>query len=391
MIETTRLNDQDVAMEPKALAMALELSSSQWRVAFTTGVGQRPRRRLVRREQWGRLADEIATAKARFHLPADAPVVSCYEAGPDGFWVHRFLTALGVTNLVVDSASIEVSRRARHAKTDRLDVERLLGLVLRYVGGERSALRVVHVPAEADEHRRQLHRELLTLTQDRVRVTNRIRGLLLTLGIHAPIGKQFGRTMKRLQQWNGDPLPTPVRMRLEREWAHVELLTKQMKALVAERHAIVCEASAGLGEQVRRLARLRGVGEHSAWVFAAEFFAWRQLRNRRQVGAIAGLVPTPHQSGALEWEQGISKAGNRHVRALAIQIAWSWVRRQPHSALTQWFQSRFGDGGPRARKIGIVAVARRLLIALWRYVDAGVMPEGATLAVKRGAPPLVAA
>jgi transposase len=177
-----------------------------------------------------------------------------------------------------------------------------------------------------------------------------------------------------------------VRTRLEREWAHVELLTRQMKALVAERHAIVCEAQGGLGEQVRRLARLRGVGEHSAWVFAAEFFAWRRLRNRRQVGAIAGLVPTPHQSGTLEWEQGISKAGNRHVRALAIQIAWSWVRRQPKSALTQWYQSRFGGGGPRARKIGIVAVARRLLIALWRYVDAGVLPEGATLGVKRGAP-----
>lgn len=391
MSETMRPNDQGVTMESTTLVMALELSSSQWRVAFTTGVGQRPRRRIVRREQWAHFADEIATAKARFHLSPDAPVVSCYEAGPDGFWIHRFLTALGIENLVVDSASIEVSRRARHAKTDRLDVERLLALVLRYVGGERSALRVVHVPGEADEHRRQLHRELLTLTQDRVRVTNRIRGVLLTLGIHAPIGVQFGRTLKRLQQWNGHPLPAPVRTRLEREWAHVELLTRQMKALVAERHAVVCEASSGLGEQVRRLARLKGVGEHSAWVFAAEFFAWRQLRNRRQVGAIAGLVPTPHQSGSLEWEQGISKAGNRHVRALAIQIAWSWIRRQPHSALTQWYQSRFGGGGPRARKIGIVAVARRLLIALWRYLDAGVLPEGATLAVKRGAPAITPA
>ena len=386
MNETMRSSDQGVAMESTTLVMALELSSAQWRVAFTTGVGQRPRRRIVRREQWSRFAEELATAKARFHLPPEAPVVSCYEAGPDGFWIHRFLTALGVTNLVIDSASIEVSRRARHAKTDRLDVERLLALVLRYVGGERTALRVVHVPPEADEHRRQLHRELLTLTQDRVRVTNRIRGVLLTLGIHTVIGARFGRTLKRLQQWNGEPLPAPVRARIEREWAHVELLTQQMKALVAERHVIVCEAESGLGEQVRRLARLRGVGEHSAWVFAAEFFAWRQLRNRRQVGAIAGLVPTPHQSGSLEWEQGISKAGNRHVRALAIQIAWSWVRRQPHSALTQWYQSRFGGGGPRARKIGIVAVARRLLIALWRYVDAGVMPEGATLGVKRGAP-----
>lgn len=386
MSDTMRSNDRGVAMESTTLVMALELSKAQWRVAFTTGVGQRPRRRLVRREQWGGFADEIATAKARFHLPPDAPVVSCYEAGPDGFWIHRFLTALGVTNLVIDSASIEVSRRARHAKTDRLDVERLLTLVLRYVGGERTALRVVHVPAEGDEHRRQLHRELLTLTQDRVRITNRIRGLLLTLGIHTAIGAQFGRTLTRLQQWNGDPIPASVRARLEREWAHVELLTRQMKALVAERHAIVCQASNGLGEQVRRLARLRGVGEHSAWVFAAEFFAWRQLRNRRQVGAIAGLVPTPHQSGSIEWEQGISKAGNRHVRALAVQIAWSWIRRQPHSALTQWYQSRFGGGGPRARKIGIVAVARRLLIALWRYVDAGVMPEGATLSVTRGTP-----
>ena len=186
--------------------------------------------------------EEIAAAKTRFRLPADAPVVSCYEAGRDGFWVHRYLTSLGVENLVVDSSSIEVNRRARRAKTDRMDVEKLLAMLLRYVGGERTVWRIVRVPSEADEHRRQLHRELLALKQDRTRVTNRIAGLLATVGVLIKVDARFRDRLDRLMQWNGQPLPDALRFRLAREWEKVELLTAQVHAL--ERRAARCSARA---------------------------------------------------------------------------------------------------------------------------------------------------
>jgi transposase len=363
--------------------MAMDLGRSQWHLGFTTGVGQRPRCRTLSTEHWDRLAAEIATAKARFGLADDTRVVSCYEAGPDGFWIHRYLTSIGVESLVVDPSSIEVNRRGRQAKTDRLDVERLLGLLLRYVSGERKALRVIRVPAEDDEHHRQLHRELLTVTHDRIRVVNRIGSLLATQGVHAPVQSDFRRRLVALHQWDGQPLSSALRARLEREWEKVELLTTHIKGLEAERHHAVQTGGDRVATQVRQLVQLRAIGEHSAWVFVTEYFAWRQLRNRRQVSALAGLVPLPHKSGSIDFDRGISKTGNRRVRSLTIQIAWLWVRYQPTSALTQWYQRRFAGGGRRARKIGIVAVARRLLIDLWRYLDGGVVPEGAVMIAPR--------
>jgi transposase len=244
----------------------------------------------------------------------------------------------------------------------------------------------VHVPTKADEHRRQLHRELLTLTRDRVRVTNRIRGLSLTLRVRAAIGARFGSTMGRLRQWNGDALPAPVRTSREREWAHVELITQQMKAVVAERHDVVRQATNGMGEQARRLAHLRGIGEHSAWVFAAEFFAWRQLRSRREVGAVAGLVPRPHQSGFLDWQQGISKPGT--------DTCARWPSRSPgagfvaNSAMRSRSGIRPGSraaGRARARS-GSWPSRDGLFIYLWRYLDAAVVPAGAILGGTRGIP-----
>jgi transposase len=367
------------------LVMAMDLGRGQWRLGFTIGAGQRPRSRTIRGDEWRRLGDEIAAAEAKFGLPADARVVSCYEAGPDGFWIHRYLTTLGVESLVVDPASIEVNRRARQAKTDRLDVERLLALLLRYVNGETAALRVVRVPSEEAEHRRQLHREFITTTQDRVRVRNRITGLLTTQGLHVRVQSDFATRLSGLRRWDGQPLPSAIAQRLEREWAKVELLTTHLKGLEAERHQAVQCPTDPMATQVRRLVTLKGIGEHSAWVFVAEHFAWRQFRNRRQVGALAGLVPLPHKSGSLDFDRGISKAGSRRVRSLAVQIAWMWVRYQPQSALTQWWQTRFANSGPRARKIGIVAVARRLLIDLWRYLEHGVIPDGAIVVRERHA------
>jgi transposase len=371
------VNNHDQTGSGSPLAMAMDLGRRQWRLAFTTGLGQRPRCRSLPATQWHRLGEEIMRAKARFGLGDETRVVSCYEAGPDGFWIHRYLGSIGVDNLVVDPSSIEVNRRGRQAKTDRLDVERLLTLLLRYVANEHTALRVVRVPSEDDEQRRHLHRELISTTHERVRVLNRIDGLLATQGVHMPTPSNFLSRLPHLRQWNGALLGRPLQGRLEREWAKVELLNLHLQRLRAERREALEHGTDRVATLARQLATLRGIGEHSAWVFAAEYFAWRQLRNRRQVGALAGVVPLPHQSGSLAFDRPISKAGNRFVRSVAVQVAWGWIRYQPNSALTHWYGQRFSHGGPRARKIGIVAVARRLLIDLWRYVESGTIPEGA--------------
>jgi transposase len=334
---------------------------------------------VLRAEQWPRLTEEIEAAKRRFGLSADTPVLSCYEAGPDGFWVHRCLTMLGVRNVVVDSASIEISRRLRRAKTDRLDVDKLLAQLVRFSAGERTAFRVVHVPSEADEHRRHLHRELRALITDRGRVRNRIGGLLATQGVRIKVRMDFRAQLPALRQWNGEALPTTFQSRLVREWEKVELYSMQITALERERAELLRRSSDPAIARVRQLLELRGLGEASAWLFVMELFAWRHFSNRRQVGAVTGLVPTPYKSGTLAREQGISKAGNRIVRTIAVQIAWIWVRYQRESELTQWYLTRFAHAGPRARKVGIVAVARRLMIDLWRYLDTGVVPAGARL------------
>ena len=293
---TTTIRDDECGTEPTPLLMALELGRYQWSVGFTTGMGQRPRRRVLRSEHWARLADEIVAAKRRFGLSADAHVMSCYEAGPDGFWVHRCLTTLGVINVVVDAASIEISRRARRAKTDRLDVDRLLAQLVRYAGGERTAFRVVRVPTEADEHRRHLHRELRALISDRRRVMNRIGGLLATQGVRVRVRMDFRTQLPTLRQWNGEPLPATFQSRLEREWAKVDLYSTQITALEQERTDLLRQSSDSAVVLVRRLLELRGLGDASAWLFVMELFAWRQFTNRRQVGAVTGLVPTPYKS-----------------------------------------------------------------------------------------------
>jgi transposase len=239
----------------------------------------------------------------------------------------------------------------------------------------------VRVPGEADEHGRQLHRELLALKRDRTRVTNRITGLLATQGVHVSVRADFGDRLEALTLWNGEPVAVALRMRLRREWQKVELFTTQIRALEHARHEAVRHSDEHAVILVRRLRELRGIGDHAAWLFVMELFAWRQLKTRREVAAITGLAPTPYRSGTLDREQGISKAGNAAVRAIAIQIAWMWLLHQPQSQLAQWYEARFAHGGQRARKIGIVAVARRLMIDLWRYLEVGVIPEGAVLKV----------
>jgi len=370
------------------LAMSLELSASEWKMAFSPGLGQQARHRVIAAGDLEGLVKEIAAAKARFKLPTNVRVASCYEAGRDGFWIHRALELLGVENHVVDSASIEVSRHSRRAKTDRLDAGKLLSQLLRYLAGEKRALKVVRVPTEDEEDRRHLHRELKTVKRERTAVTNRIKGLLATVGVRLTEINELPRQMEQLRLWNGKPLPRWLKARLERDWGEREQLAERIAALEKQRGELLRKGTDSGSECARKLHQLRGMGPNASWLYSLEFFAWRAFKNRRQIGALAGLTPTPHQSGIERREQGICKAGNRWMRSLAIEIAWGWLRYQPDSDLSRWYRERYGSGSPRMRKIGIVALARKLLIELWKYLQTGTPPAGAVL--KRQAQPKAA-
>jgi transposase len=363
----------------QVLALALELSLTEWKIAFSTGLGQQPRYRSIPARDLERLREEIDRAKERFRLPQGARVVSCYEAGRDGFWLHRALLKAGVENLVVDSSSIEMKRRAKRAKTDRLDAGKLVGMLLRWLHGDKKVWSVVRVPTEEEEDRRQLHRELMTAKRDRGRLTNRIKGLLFAQGIYLVKLQDLPQTLPGLRTWSGKALPERLMQRLLREWEKVEQLGMQINQLNAVRRRMLKKGEDAGTQCARKLFALRGIGPSAAWLFALEFFAWREFRNVRQVGSLAGLTPTPYQSGKDGREQGIDKSGNRWIRALAIEIAWGWLRYQPESELSRWYERRFAGGGPRMRRVGIVALARKLLIELWKYLETGTPPAGAQL------------
>jgi len=364
---------------PATVYVAFELGNTEWKLAMTPSLDHLPVVRTMPARVLWRFEAELARAKRHFGLSATTLVRSCYEAGRDGFWLHRALLDRGVVNQVVDSSSIEVNRRARRAKSDRLDAGKLLTMLLRADAGERKVWSVIHVPTLAEEDRRQVHRELLFARRDRARLTNRIKGLLASQGVPLTCIHELTTHLETARLWDGAPLPPRLRARLEREGESRRGYTDRIRALKAERRLLLRAPDDKAIAQVRQLNRLRGVGIDSAWLYVMEFFAWRQFRNRRQVGGLAGLTDTHYRSGDLQHEQGISKAGNRWVRALAINGAWAWLRYQPRSALARWYQRKFGKGGSRARKIGIVALARKLLIAFWRYLDTGLVPEGAVL------------
>ena len=378
MTTTATHNEHDTTTE-RVLFVAFELSEKNWKLGFTTGHGQKPRERTVAARHQARVLQEVAQAKRRFGLPESAPVVSGYEAGREGFWLHRFLQSHGITNHVVDSSSIEVNRRKRRAKSDALDVRKLVSMLIRFHHGEGEVWRVVHVPTVEAEDQRHLHRDLETLKQERASTTTRIKGLLSSQGIRLTSLSQFPEQLDELRLWDGSPVPHGLRQRLLRVWAHHEFLSQQIAGLEAERRALLDSSPDASIEKVRQLMQLKGIGINGSWLLVMEFFAWREFKNRREVGGLAGLTPTPYHSGESAREQGITKSGNRHVRWMTTELAWSWVRYQPESALSCWFRERFGGGGKRLRRIGIVAVARKLLIALWRFLKSGVLPEGAEL------------
>jgi transposase len=370
---------QENTTNDSILYIAFELSNTTWKLAFGDGI--KARYATVSARDLEQLEDEIDKAKRHFGLKGSVRVKSCYEAGRDGFWIHRYLLSKGINNLIVDSSSIEVNRRKRRAKSDRLDADNLLRLLMRYHGGERKAWKVVNVPSVADEDARNLHRELETLLYERRRYRNRMKALFIQHGIEIrnPSRKDFLKMLTTLRTWDGKKLPKDMKARVVREYKRLRIVEDHMKLLKKEREQRVKTEKTVSSRLVAQLRELRGIGASSSWVFVMEFFGWRKFRNRKEVGALAGLAPSPYASGGYQREQGISKAGSARVRSMAVEISWCWLRFQPQSKLSKWFNERFASGGSRMQRIGIVAMARKLLVDLWLYLEHGVIPEGALL------------
>jgi transposase len=358
------------------LYVGLELSKKTWKLALSSGFGVQPWVRTVASGDFAAVDRVLAEARGRFRLAPTVPVVSCYEAGRDGFWIHRALTVRGWANRVVDSASIEVNRRQRRTKTDRIDAQKLVTMLVRACCGEPDVWREVRVPPEAAEAARHVSRERTALKKDETRAWNQITSWLATYGCRIARRQRTGQWWTQVRDWQGALLPAPVQERIARAVARVRVLQEQLAALERSQAAVV--AAAPTDTALARLVRVRGVATTSASVLLDEGLIWRAFQNRREIGGLLGFAPAKYNSGEAERDQGISRAGNQRLQAVSIQLAWNWVRWQPLSALTQWYLKKFGDHC-RSRRIGIVALARKLLIALWRYATTGVPPLGAAL------------
>lgn len=387
---TTNPQSQVNVQQP-ALHMALELSATKWKLAFSDSLGRNPRIRTIEAGDLGQLQAELTAAKKSFRLDSEAAVVSCYEAGRDAFWVHRCLVAMGIESHIVEPASIQVSRKARRAKTDRLDAVGIVKALLRWRVGDKMACRMIRIPTAEAEDARNLHREMVAIKKEKTAHTNRIKSLLAAQGISGVvIDRDFKSYLEEVHSADGRRLLSGLKARLSREFDRLAVAVEQIRQLQMQQAEMLRLAAAEIGRvepserKSSRLAQiayqlheLSGIGVVTSCTLAAEIFAWRDIQNRRQLGALAGLVPTPHSSGSEEKELGISKAGRGELRTLLIEIAWGWLSFQPQSELARWYQARFGDGTARNRKRGIVALARKLLVALGRYLRTGAVPEGA--------------
>ena len=371
---TTVLQSKHNAQE-QVLYMALELSNKRWKLGFSNADKQR--QVTIDGGDWVALASHVALAKEKLKLDKACQIRSCYEAGRDGFWLHRYLVGQGIDNVVIDASSIEVNRRRRRAKTDNVDVQSLLKLLIRYWGGEQKVMSVVRVPSVEVEDQRRLHRERERLLKERGAHSARIKSLLIAQGIRLEVKRDFLEQLNGVHAAGGYPLGEELKAELQREYQRYELVVEQVKALEHAQQQRAGQAHTKSMAQINHLMQLRGVGWQSSWILSMEFFAWRDFKNRRELGACAGLTPTPYASGESEREQGISKAGNRRIRSVMVELSWLWLRYQPGSTLSRWYQQRYANGGKRMRRIGIVAMARKLLIALWRYLRDGLIPEGA--------------
>jgi transposase len=369
------------------LFVALELSRKSWLVAVNAPGEEKVSKYTVAAGDGSRLLELLAglRAKAERRIGRPVTVVAIQEAGLDGFWIHRLLEANGIDSHVVDAASVAVDRRRRRRKTDALDAEALLRTLMAWRRGERRVCSMVRPPSPAAEDRRRLSREREALVKERIAHTNRIKGLLAAQGIvdFEPLRADHRARLDGLLTGDGRPLPPRLTAEIGRQLARLELVIADLRAVEAERDALygaeAAAAAAGpVPPQAARLATLKGIGPEFASILCLELL-FRSFANRREVASYAGLTPSPFKSGGIDREQGVSKSGNPRLRKTMIQVAWLWVRHQPGSAISRWFTAFVGTRRGRIRRIGIVAVARKLLIALWRFVTQGVVPQGAVL------------
>jgi len=366
-----------------AIFVSMELSRSTWLItSLSPGGGEKMSKHSVP-------AGDICTLLTRFSVLKQKafartgksfPIIVIQEAGLDGFWIHRVLQNEGIESHVVDPASIATSRRRRRAKTDRIDGEALLRTLLAYKRGEPRVCAMVKAPAPEEEDRRRLCRERKVLIAERVKHVNRIKGLLFSQGVsgYEPLRRDRRRRLDELRTGDGRALPMHLKVQISRELDRLELLLEQIKAVEAERDALLAAQQVAAPGPVAMLLDIKGVGPEFAAILWLEGL-FRHFDNRRQIASYAGLAPTPWQSGSVDREQGVSKTGNPRLRTTLIQLAWLWLRHQPQSALALWFEERVRRNGGRLKKTTIVALARKLLIALWKYVTAGVVIEGAVM------------
>ena len=364
------------------IRIAIELSASSWLIAARLPGADKSR---LYRIEGGDTAALLALigglrSRAATKLRQTVDVVCCFEAGRDGFWLHRWLTAHGVVAYVLEPTSILVNRRARRAKTDRLDAEGMLRVLTAWQAGDKQVCSMVRVPTSEEEDAKRPHREREHLVRERQRIENRMEALLFTQGIRGrPSLRSWERDMDQLRTGDGRAVPPLLQAELNRLRRHLVLIRDLIREVEAERtEAQVAALDDAMTGKVMALQRIRGIGANFAAVLVREVF-YRSFANRRQLGSYVGIAPMPYQSGGMDRDRSISRAGNPRARTTLIQLAWLWLRYQPDSALTKWFRERVGVLQGRTRRIAIVAMARKLLIALWRYVETGVMLDGVQL------------
>ena len=365
-----------------AIFVSLELSRAKWLVTSLSPGSDKLSKRVLTAGDVAALLAHLGELrrKTAARTGTTYPIISVYEAGYDGFWLHRVLVSEGVESHVVDPASITTSRRRRQTKTDRIDGEKLIRALLAHQRGEPHVCAMVTPPTPEEEDRKRLGRERQVLVAERVCHVNRIKGLLFAQGItgYQPLRRDRRAKLEALTTGDGRALPLHVKAQITRELDRLELLLAQIKAVEAERDRLLAAAAdAAPAGAVALLLKLRGIGPEIADRLWAEGL-YRRFDNRRQLAAYAGLAPTPWQSGSVEHEQGLSGAGNPRLRTTMVELAWLWLQHQPDSSLSVWFKQRVKEVG-RIRKTLLAALARKLLVAFWKYVTAGVVIEGATM------------
>jgi transposase len=371
-----------IDMDP-VIYLAIELSASTWLVASKLPASEKTGLHRIEAGNSRALLALIADLrkKVAVKLGVEAAVVSCFEAGRDGFWLHRLLMERGVINRVVEPTSILVNRRARRAKTDRLDAQGLLRILAAHAKGDHKVCSVVRVPTIEEEDAKRQHREREHLVQERVRIENRIAALLTTQGIRKrPSLRSWEKGMEEMRTGDGRPIPPLLRAEVDRLRRRLTMTLEMIREVESEREQALETQDDMASQTIQALRRIRGIGENFAAVLTREVF-YRSFENRRQIASYLGLTPTPFQSGGMDRDRRISRAGNARARKTLIQLAWLWLRYQQDSSLACWFRERVGNLQGRTRRIAIVAMARKLLIAIWRYATTGIVPEGAQISI----------